>query len=105
MLATIPGDLRRRPVRCNPLPDDLEASTVGDYIPACVATCPDDIGLMSLVVALRAFRRDSYVELVLVTLNPVLGEGLCLLSFDLFCPRGSSSTGFYPLLLLPVSFT
>ena len=30
---------------------------------------------------------------------------VCLLSFGLFCSRGSSSTGFYPLLLLPVSFT
>ena len=43
---------------------------------------------MSLVVALRTFPRDSYVGLVLVTLNPVWGGGLCLLSFGLFFPGG-----------------
>ena len=34
VLATIPRDLRRRPVRCDPLPDVLEASTVDDCAPA-----------------------------------------------------------------------
>ena len=60
---------------------------LSDYIPASDASCPDDLGLMSLVVVLLTFRRDNYVGLVLVTLNPVWG-GLCLLSFGLFFPGG-----------------
>ena len=67
-------------VRCDPShgdlgswPDDLKASPIGDYIPACDASRPDDLGSMSLVVALRTFRHDIYVGLVLVTLT--MSEG------------------------------
>ena len=34
VLAMIPGDLRRHPICCNPLPDVLEASNVDDCAPA-----------------------------------------------------------------------
>ena len=74
------GDQRQYRVNRDPLP-----------------ACPDDLGSMSCPLD------DLRIRTSILLLCP--GEGLCLLSFGLFCPRGSSSTGFYPLLLLPVSFT
>ena len=56
-----PGPYDVRPVRCDPShgdlgswPDDLEASAIGDYIPAYDASRPDDLGSVSLVVAMLA---------------------------------------------------
>ena len=95
-----PGPYDVHPVRCDPShgdlgswPDDLEASTIGSYIPAWDACRPDDLGSMSLVMVLRTFRRDSYVGLVLVPLNHVWGR-IVLVKLWLIFSWGSSSTGF-----------
>ena len=79
----------RDPRQCyvyrKPLPVDLGA-------PIREVSCPDDLGSMSYPHDVLRIRTSSLI------ICP--GEGLCLLSFGLFCPRGSSSTGFYPFATL-----
>ena len=60
MLATIPGDLRRRPIRCNPLPDVLGAPTVDDCAPAYDASRPEDLDIDGPAYLLRDSSLNLY---------------------------------------------
>ena len=84
--------IRRFPDHCAYMSPPCSSSLPGPHV-FCIhcdryLACPDVLDSFSCPLG------DNHI--VIIYLVFVSGGGMCLLSFGLFFPRGSSLTGFYP---------